>query len=66
MVAQVCKTLGVPHQILTVAWATKPESAIQERARTERYKLLGGWAKERGLKSPGHRHITSTTRPRRS
>jgi tRNA(Ile)-lysidine synthase len=51
MVAQVCKTLGVPHQILTIAWPTKPESAIQERARTERYKLLGGWAKERGLKS---------------
>ena len=49
MVAQVCKTLGVPHQILTIEWPEKPETALQERSRVERYKLLGGWATERGL-----------------
>jgi len=49
MVAKACKVLGVPHRTLTVQWAKKPESAIQERARTERYKLLGGWAKDQGL-----------------
>lgn len=49
MVARVCRTLGVPHQTLTVKWARTPETALQERARIERYKLLGQWAKERGL-----------------
>ena len=51
MVARVCRTLGVPHQTLTVTWATKPETALQERARTERYNLLGKWAKARGLQA---------------
>jgi len=49
MVACVCRTLGVSHQILTVTWPKTPETALQERARVERYKLLGNWAKERGL-----------------
>ena len=51
MVAGVCSTLGVPHQILTVKWPKTPETALQERARVERYKLLGNWAKERGLQA---------------
>jgi tRNA(Ile)-lysidine synthase len=51
MVARVCRTLGVPHHTLTVKWATKPETALQERARTERYGLLGKWAKDRGLEA---------------
>ncbi len=49
MVARVCRTLGVPHQTLTVKWATTPETALQERARAERYNLLSKWAKDRGL-----------------
>ena len=49
MVAKAAKTLGVPHKVLTVEWARKPESAIQERARVERYRLLGAWVREQGL-----------------
>jgi tRNA(Ile)-lysidine synthase len=49
MVAKSAKTLGVPHRTLTVEWARKPESAIQERARIERYRLLGAWVREQGL-----------------
>jgi len=49
MVSKLCEHLGVPHKILTVKWAEKPESAIQERARLMRYRLLGDWARERGL-----------------
>ncbi|HEX5257388.1 MAG TPA: tRNA lysidine(34) synthetase TilS [Sphingomicrobium sp.] len=49
MVAQLCERLGVPHTILTATWDRKPETAIQERARAMRYRLLGQWARERGL-----------------
>jgi tRNA(Ile)-lysidine synthase len=49
MVANICKQFGIPHAILTAEWEQKPESALQERARTERYRLLGLWAKERGI-----------------
>jgi tRNA(Ile)-lysidine synthase len=48
-VADVCAALGAPHAILTAQWENKPRSAIQERARLERYRLLGQWAKEREL-----------------
>lgn len=48
-VAQLCELLGVPHQVLTVEWSAKPATAIQERARCARYKLLARWAKERSL-----------------
>jgi tRNA(Ile)-lysidine synthase len=51
MVAAVCERLGVPHTILAVEWSEKPKTAIQERARTARYRLLGAWAKERGLRA---------------
>ncbi len=44
MVADVCRSLSVPHSTLTVDWKTKPQTAIQERARLERYRLLGQWA----------------------
>ena len=46
-VAQVCAELGVPHTILTAAWDEKPETAIQERARAMRYRLLAEWARKR-------------------
>jgi tRNA(Ile)-lysidine synthase len=49
MVADVCGSLGVPHSTLTVDWVSKPESAIQERARLERYRLLSRWAEQRAL-----------------
>ena len=32
-----------------MTWKQKPETALQERARIARYRLLGSWAKERGL-----------------
>jgi len=49
MVGRVCAELGVPHRILTAEWAQAPQTAIQEQARHERYRLLAAWAKERGL-----------------
>lgn len=49
MVGRVCERLGVPHSILTARWTEVPETAIQERARNQRYRLLGYWAEERGL-----------------
>jgi tRNA(Ile)-lysidine synthase len=50
MVAEVCQRLGVPHNILTVEWQEKPETGIQERARIQRFRLLGNWIKERRLR----------------
>jgi len=47
--AAVCKWLSVPQAILTAQWSDKPATAIQERARAERYGLLSAWASERGL-----------------
>jgi tRNA(Ile)-lysidine synthase len=49
MVARLCERLGIPHSTLTARWNEVPETAIQERARQQRYKLLGYWAEERGL-----------------
>ena len=55
-VAELCQSLAVPHTILTARWDEKPETAIQERARGERYRLLGYWAEERGLKAVATAH----------
>src|SRR5437764_4496837 len=49
MVADVCDRLGIRHATLTARWSELPETAIQERARNQRYRLLGYWAEERGL-----------------
>lgn len=49
MVAGLCATLDIPHAILAVDWDEVPKTAIQERAREARYRVLGAWAKERGL-----------------
>jgi tRNA(Ile)-lysidine synthase len=49
MVARLCARLGVPHSTLGAEWAGEPASAIQERARDERYRLLGAWLTERSL-----------------
>lgn len=51
VVAATCERLGVPHRILTTEWIEKPATAIQERARAMRYRLLGQWAAERGLEA---------------
>ncbi len=48
-VAALCKRLGVPHAILTLAWPTPPTSAVQEQARDARYAALGDWARAAGL-----------------
>ena len=48
-VGVLCERLGVPHMILDAHWADKPATGIQERARRERYRLLGFWVEERGL-----------------
>lgn len=48
-VADICRRLGVPHNILTARWDEIPGTAIQERARHQRYRLLGYWAEERRL-----------------
>lgn len=49
MVASLCERLGIPHTILTASWGEKPTTAVQERARAMRYRLLSQWAIERGL-----------------
>src|SRR5690348_9451922 len=49
MVASICATLDVPHAVLRAEWNDKPSTAIQERARKERYRLLAAWAKDRHL-----------------
>jgi tRNA(Ile)-lysidine synthase len=49
MVADLCESLGVPHVTLTVRWDRPPQTAIQEQARKERYRLLRFWAEEREL-----------------
>jgi tRNA(Ile)-lysidine synthase len=49
MVAALCDQISVPHATLNVRWRDPPATAIQERARRERYRLLGYWAEEQGL-----------------
>jgi tRNA(Ile)-lysidine synthase len=49
MVASLCEQIAIPHAVLSAHWTEKPATAIQERARRERYRLLGFWAEERRL-----------------
>jgi tRNA(Ile)-lysidine synthase len=49
LVSEICSGFAVPHTTLTARWAEIPETAIQERARQQRYRLLGYWAEERRL-----------------
>jgi tRNA(Ile)-lysidine synthase len=49
LVAALCARLDVPHATLTARWREKPQTAIQQRARRARYRLLGRWAQEKGL-----------------
>jgi tRNA(Ile)-lysidine synthase len=56
MVANVCHEIGVPHATLTACWDKKPATAIQKRARAERYRRLAAWAAERGLRAIATAH----------
>lgn len=56
MVERICAELRVPHQILVAEWSEPPSTAIQERAREARYRLLGGWLAERKLKALATAH----------
>ena len=56
MVHDLCESLGVPHRTLTVEWQEKPETALQERAREQRYALLSAWAVDRGLNAVATAH----------
>jgi tRNA(Ile)-lysidine synthase len=46
-VAQICESRGITHDTLAITMT--PGSAMQERARTERYRAMGAWCHERGL-----------------
>jgi tRNA(Ile)-lysidine synthase len=48
MVGSACDRLGVPHRVLTVTWGETPHSALQEKAREQRYRLLAAWAGDKG------------------
>lgn len=48
-VASVCEKLGVPHLTAKARWEEKPQTAIQQRAREERYRLLANWVADRRL-----------------
>jgi tRNA(Ile)-lysidine synthase len=48
-VAGLCERLKVQHSTLTAPWDQPPQTAVQERARGERYRLLGLWVAQRGL-----------------
>lgn len=56
MVARVCAELGIRHAILAAEWTEKPVTAIQERAREERYRLLAQWARARSLDAVATAH----------
>lgn len=49
MVADLCKSLGIPHATLVIEWDVPPSSAIQRQAREMRYGALAGWMRERDL-----------------
>jgi tRNA(Ile)-lysidine synthase len=55
-VAGMCETIGIPHSTLQVEWQTRPATAIQERARHERYALLSVWAKQHKLDAVATAH----------
>lgn len=48
-VAGICTGLGIRHETLVAKWSEPLSSAIQERAREARYRLLAGWLTDRKL-----------------
>lgn len=55
-VAQWCANMGVPHTILRAEWAVAPTANVQATAREERYRLIGDWARARGLAAVATAH----------
>lgn len=55
-VGEICARIGVRHRILAADWDEKPTSAIQERARAMRYRLLDRWARGRRLAAVATAH----------
>ena len=55
-VARLCEQLGLQHSTLVAQWDRPPETAIQERARDERYRLLAGWSGEQQLAAVATAH----------
>jgi tRNA(Ile)-lysidine synthase len=53
-VAAICKDLGVPHTILQVEVGAG--ASLQARARAARYSALGGWARDRQLRTVATGH----------
>ena len=56
MVAAACAIIAVHHTTLVAQWAEQPASAVQERARDERYRLLGRWLAGRSLEALATAH----------
>lgn len=55
-VARLCTLLGVPHETLKAEWVETPRTNIQAAARAERYRLIGDWARQRGLAAVATAH----------
>ena len=55
-VAQICKSLGVPHSTLTPKWNPPPSSNVPAAARDARYALLASWARDHGLNAVATAH----------
>jgi tRNA(Ile)-lysidine synthase len=56
MVAGICTKMGVEHRTLLADWAALPVANVQAAARAMRYRLLNGWAIERGLAAVATAH----------
>lgn len=56
MVAEICRLLSVPHQILLADWAEPPTANIQASARSMRYRLLNDWAIGQGIDAVATAH----------
>ncbi len=55
-VADVCASLGVPHQTIQLTWNDAPGANVQGQARERRYDMLGQWAVGRELKAVATAH----------
>ena len=51
LVADICRRLGVPHRVLAIDWGDRPTTALQERAREARYRLIAGWLRAGDLEA---------------
>ena len=56
MVGDICRHLGVSHQILLADWPQAPTVNVQASARAMRYRLLNEWATDSGLEAVATAH----------